>query len=102
MRLSSIVINHEQGVHSGLDKPTLTISGPSDTDNAEISNLIVLNIDLNKLFKQLKADLPAQCEVYLSNEAGDILIHPDSSLTFGFDRGQRILLQDYFPILGAC
>lgn len=100
VRLSSIVINHEQGAHSGLDKPTLTISGPSDTEKAEISNLIVLNIDLNKLFKQLKADLPAQYEVYLSNEAGDILIHPDSSLTFGFDRGQRTLLQDYFANIG--
>lgn len=96
VRLSPIVINHEQGAHSGLDKPTLTISGPSDTGSASISDLIVLNIDLNKLFKQLKADLPAQYEVYLSNEAGDILIHPDSSLTFGFDRGQRILLQSYF------
>jgi len=96
VRLSPIVINHEQGAHSGLDKPTLTISGPSDTGSANISDLIVLNIDLNKLFKQLKADLPAQYEVYLGNEAGDILIHPDSSLTFGFDRGQRILLQSYF------
>jgi diguanylate cyclase (GGDEF)-like protein len=96
VRLSPIVINHEQGAHSGLDKPTLTISGPSDTGSASISDLIVLNIDLNKLFKQLKADLPAQYEVYLSNELGDILIHPDSSLTFGFDRGQRILLQSYF------
>ena len=96
VRLSPIVINHEQGAHSGLDKPTLTISGPSDTGSANISDLIVLNIDLNKLFKQLKADLPAQYEVYLSNELGDILIHPDSSLTFGFDRGQRILLQSYF------
>lgn len=96
VRLSPIVINHEQGAHSGLDKPTLTISGPSDTDSASISDLIVLNIDLNKLFKQLKADLPSQYEVYLSNETGDILIHPDASLTFGFDRGQRILLQSYF------
>lgn len=96
VRLSPIVINHEQGAHSGLDKPTLTISGPSDTGSASISDLIVLNIDLNKLFKQLKADLPAQYEVYLSNELGDILIHSDSSLTFGFDRGQRILLQSYF------
>ncbi|OYT96558.1 MAG: deoxyuridine 5'-triphosphate nucleotidohydrolase [Pseudomonas sp. PGPPP3] len=101
VRLSPIVINHEQGAHSGLDKPTLTISGPSDTGSASISDLIVLNIDLNKLFKQLKADLPAQYEVYLSNEAGDILIHPDSSLTFGFDRGQRILLQSYFAPVGS-
>jgi diguanylate cyclase (GGDEF)-like protein len=96
VRLSPIVINHEQGAHSGLDKPTLTISGPSITGSASISDLIVLNIDLNKLFKQLKADLPSQYEVYLSNETGDILIHPDASLTFGFDRGQRILLQSYF------
>ena len=101
VRLSPIVINHEQGAHSGLDKPTLTISGPSDTGSASISDLIVLNIDLNKLFNQLKADLPAQYEVYLSNEAGDILIHPDSSLTFGFDRGQRILLQNYFAPVGS-
>ena len=96
VRLSPIVINHEQGAHSGLEKPTLTISSPGETSEARISDLIVLNIDLNKLFTQLQSDLPSHYDVYLGNESGDILIHPDASQTFGFDHGQRILLQEQF------
>ncbi len=102
VRLSPIVINHEHGTHSAQDKPSLIISGPTIGPASSAGHaLIVLNIDLNRLFQQLKADLPAHYQVYLSNEAGDILIHPDASLTFGFDRGQRILLQSYFDSLAS-
>lgn len=97
VRLSPIVINHEKGAHSGLNKPTLTVSGPAATTGEKNTDLIVLNIDLNKLFTQLQSNLPQHYSLYLSNEEGDILIHPDASQTFGFDRGQRTLLQDSFP-----
>jgi diguanylate cyclase (GGDEF)-like protein len=56
----------------------------------------VINVDLNGLFELLKADLPSSYKLYLSNESGDFLIHPDTSQTFGFEQGRRILVQDAF------
>jgi diguanylate cyclase (GGDEF)-like protein len=43
-----------------------------------------------------QADLPADYQVYLANEWGDFLVHPDPSLTFGFDKGRRVFMQESF------
>ena len=97
VRLSPIVINHELGTHSGVGRPTLHVSTPVAGADGQPSALIVINIDLNQLFDQLRSDLPVHYQVYLSNRWGDLLIHPDQRRTFGFDQGRRRFLQDEFP-----
>ncbi|MGC1331208.1 diguanylate cyclase domain-containing protein, partial [Pseudomonas sp.] len=97
VRVSPIVINHEQGAHSGLGKPTLHVSTPVADAAGKVFALVVINVDLDQLFMQLQADLPSQYQVYLSNRWGDLLVHPDPQRTFGFDRGRRFFLQNEFP-----
>jgi diguanylate cyclase (GGDEF)-like protein len=98
--LSDISINHEKGAHSAADKPTVTVSTPVISRNGKKLGLIVINIDLNGLANLLKSNLPSSYQLYLSNQWGDFLIHPDATQTFGFDRGKRILIQDSFrPVL---
>ena len=97
VRLSPIVINHELGAHAGLGKPTLHVSSPVLDGDGKVFGLIVVNVDLDLLFAQLKSDLPEQYRVYLANNWGDLLIHPDHRKTFGFDQGRRLFLQDEFP-----
>jgi diguanylate cyclase len=94
--LSDIAINHEKGAHSGQNKPTITVSTPVFSGNGKRLGLIAINIDLNGLARLLQSNLPAAYQLYLSNQAGDILIHPDAAQTFGFDKGKRILIQDSF------
>lgn len=93
---SRIRINHERGAHSGLDKPTLRVATPVADDDGRVLGLVVINLDLNGLFDLLRTDLPSAYSLYLANERGDYLIHPDASQTFGFDRGRPILMQDSF------
>ncbi|MBV6822677.1 diguanylate cyclase domain-containing protein [Pseudomonas sp. PD9R] len=97
VRISPIVINHEQGAHSGLGKPTLHVSTPVADVNGKVFALLVINVDLDQLFSQLQGDLPSEYQVYLGNRWGDLLIHPDHRRTFGFDQGRRLFLQDEFP-----
>jgi diguanylate cyclase (GGDEF)-like protein len=98
--LSDITINHEKGAHSGLNKPTVTVSTPVFSRKGKRLGLIAINIDLNGLSRLLKSNLPSSYQLYLSNQSGDFLIHPDPTQTFGFDRGKRILIQDSFkPVL---
>jgi diguanylate cyclase (GGDEF)-like protein len=97
VRISPIVINHEQGAHSGLGKPTLHVSTPVADATGKVFALLVINVDLDQLFSQLQSDLPKEYQVYLSNRWGDLLIHPDHRRTFGFDQGRRLYLQDEFP-----
>jgi len=101
IHLSKIAINHEVGAHSGLNKPTLRIASPVIADDGKPLGLIVINIDLDSLFALLKADLPAVYKLYLTNELGDFLIHPDPREAFGFERGRRTLVQDAFEPVSA-
>jgi diguanylate cyclase (GGDEF)-like protein len=50
------------------------------------------------MLKRLQSDLPSDYQIYLANEWGDFLVHPDASKTFGFDRGRRVLMQDSFSM----
>lgn len=103
--LSRISINHERGANAGQDKPTLQlampvrVAGNAENNAAAALGLVVVNLDLNGMFSMLKADLPPSYQVFLANAEGDILIHPDAQKTFGFDRGQRQLIQDEMPRL---
>lgn len=95
--LSRIVINHERGAHAGLGQPTVQLASPVVNTQGQAVGVIVLNLDLKGAFARLAVDLPAEFQLYLANQQGDFLIHPDSSKTFGFDTGRRVLMQDEFP-----
>lgn len=95
--VSRASINHEVGAHAGQHRPSLQVATPVFDAQQQAVGLIVVNIDLDRLFKQLAADLPDTLSLYLSNSQGDFLIHPDPVQAFAFDRGQRALVQDAFP-----
>jgi diguanylate cyclase (GGDEF)-like protein len=94
--LSDITLNRENGAHAGLDKPTLRVATPVSAPDGANVGVIVINIDLDTMFAQLKEDLPNEYQLYLANRWGDYLIHPDPALAFGFDHGRRELLQNTF------
>ena len=94
--LSRIVINHERGIHIGLDKPTVIMAMPVVDETGRAVAAVVINVDLNGMFARLTADLPPDYQLYMTNRSGDYLIHPDPTKTFGFDKGRRVLVQDEF------
>ena len=96
IHLSKITINHEEGAHSGLGKPTLRVATPVVGAGGKALGVMVINVDLHGLFALLKTDLPRDYGLYLANEWGDFLIHPDPAMAFGFDQGRRVLLQEGF------
>ncbi len=95
--LSRITINHDSDVHAGRERPTVILSTPIYNGAGQPVGVIAINTDLYASFEALMADLPARYQLYLANGAGDFLIHPDSRKAFGFDRGQRVLMQNEFP-----
>ncbi len=94
--VSPITVNHEHGAHSAEGKPMLRLGTPVTTANGTVAGVVVIDVDLASLLKRLQVDLPADYRVYLANEWGDFLVHPDASQTFGFDKGRRIFMQDSF------
>ncbi|MFM0499950.1 diguanylate cyclase domain-containing protein [Paraburkholderia caffeinilytica] len=93
---SPIVVNHEYGAHDADGKPTLRLGTPVADASGAVVGVVIIDIDLARLLNRLQSDLPSDYQVYLANEWGDFLVHPDASKTFGFDRGRRVLMQDSF------
>jgi hypothetical protein len=99
--LSKIGIHHEAGSHSALNQPTLHVSSPVVAPDGTKLGVIVIGTDVSRIFADLRADLPAYFKLFLANEWGDFLIHPDPSQAFAFDQGRRVLMQDTFPQVGS-
>lgn len=96
--LSPIVINHETGSHAAEGLPILRVGTPVVDTSGRIVGALIVDVALSRMFDRLERDLPQDYSVYLANEWGDFLVHPDPSQTFGFDRGRRVLMQDSFDV----
>ncbi|PKO33831.1 MAG: hypothetical protein CVU34_10690 [Betaproteobacteria bacterium HGW-Betaproteobacteria-7] len=94
--ISPPAINHEEGAHAGLGKPTMQVAVPI-RDGNRVLGLVVISVDMNRIFQQLSAELPDKIAFMLTNRHGDFLVHPDPAKTFAFDRGQRVQVQSEFP-----
>ncbi|MBJ9590866.1 GGDEF domain-containing protein [Burkholderia seminalis] len=99
--LSPIVINHETGSHEAEGLPILRVGTPVVDMSGRTVGALVVDVELSRVFDRLERDLPEDYAVYLANEWGDFLVHPDPAQTFGFDRGRRVLMQDRFTATRA-
>ncbi|QTO50756.1 sensor domain-containing diguanylate cyclase [Burkholderia latens] len=95
--LSPIAINHETGAHAAEGLPILRVGTPVVDAAGRVVGALIVDIELSRVFDRLERDLPPDYVVYLANKWGDFIVHPDSSQTFGFDRGRRVLMQESFP-----
>lgn len=95
--LSPIGLKPQPGVQADDGRPAMRVAAPIADASGHKVGVVVIDIDLTQVFQRLERDLPAGYLVYLANEWGDFLIHPDSSQTFGFERGRRVLMQTSFP-----
>lgn len=98
--VSEIILNQELGTHLGFGKPTLRVAMPIKSAHATIA-VIVINVDVDGLFEQVRGNIPDDIKLLLSNDRGDYLIHPDGNKTFGFERGRSFLIQDDIPDANA-
>lgn len=94
--LSAASLNRETP-SDGPARPSIQMAAAVHDDNRQVRGVVVVDIDLDGLFRQLAADLPAGLRLMLLNHGGDYLIHPDPLRAFAFDRGQRGHVSDEFP-----
>lgn len=99
--VSRPVINRERGAHAGQDKPSLALAAPVYAGGKTPLGLVVINVDLDGIFRQLAADLPPDVDLYLTNRRGDFLVHPDGTQAFAFDQGRQALVQEQFAAAAA-
>ncbi len=77
--------------------PTVRTMAPIDAADGQRLGLLVINTSLSSLFDRVRSSVDAGDTIYVINEAGDYLVHPDRAQEFGFDLGRPRRIQDDFP-----
>ncbi len=85
--VSDITLNREHGRISQPDVPTLRLATPVRDGEGESFGFVIVNVDARKLFGRLAVAGEGELSVYMANERGDFLIHPNPKLAFAFERG---------------
>lgn len=81
---SEIDLNKEYGKISYPIMPTLRAACPLYV-NGKVEGIIILNTILNNFFEHFKKSVHSNSELYLFNDIGHFIIHPDSTKEFGFE-----------------
>jgi PAS domain S-box-containing protein len=88
--------------HGGSEIPhvsTLRIASAIRMPDGQPFGIVVINLDMRAIFARLRASAPPGTQVYLLNERGDYLMHPDPRREFASERGEAARWQDDFPEL---
>ncbi|MBI5128988.1 MAG: response regulator [Rhodopseudomonas palustris] len=99
--ISPAELNQDYGVISEPHTPVVRVSAPLFAEDGTRFGVLVANIDLSGAFRQLTRLARQGVIVYVVNDRGDYLLHPDKSREFGFEWGRPSRIQDDFPSLGA-
>ena len=97
--VSEFGINHE-GAADAEALPVFSMASPV-VRAGQVRGVVVVRVAAQQFLRNFNAALPAPYGFFLSNRWGDFLVHPDATQAFGFDRGQRILVQDAFAPAAA-
>jgi diguanylate cyclase (GGDEF)-like protein len=95
--MSQIGLDHESGSHAAFNQPMLDVACPVYAGGSQPVGVLVVGVDVSRVFGDLQADIPSYLHLLLANEWGDFLIHPDASQAFAFEQGRRARIQDAFP-----
>ncbi|MCK9200182.1 MAG: PAS domain S-box protein [Gallionella sp.] len=78
---------------------TLRAATPVYEDSGKIFGVVVISLDVRGLLESSREGLPADVQAYVTNMAGQYLLHPDASRSFGFGMPDRDSIIADFPIL---
>lgn len=78
---------------------TLRAATPVFTPEGKVFGLVVINMDANALLNMGNAKLPFSAPIYVANQDGYYLAHPDAARTYGFQSGHDTRMTQDFPAL---
>jgi len=95
--LSEINLNKEWGKVEAPHIRTLRAATPVYDPAGQLFGMVVINIDAGKILDRITAAPFPGVQVFLMNDRGDYLAHPNNHRTFGFDLGHPYRWQEDFP-----
>jgi PAS domain S-box-containing protein len=79
----------------------LRIAAVVPTPDRKPFGIVAINVDMRPILRDIAASAPPGSAIYVVDEAGNYLLHPDASREFGSDTGRPTQWRDDFPELVA-
>ena len=95
--VSPIDLNKERGAIEIPYVPTARAAAPIFAPDDSLFGIVVINVDLRSVFAHIRSIERGAGHIYLLNERGDYLLHPNSAREFGFEFDRPARFQDDFP-----
>uniref|UniRef100_Q07QQ0 histidine kinase n=1 Tax=Rhodopseudomonas palustris (strain BisA53) TaxID=316055 RepID=Q07QQ0_RHOP5 len=89
----------DQAAPSSKPIPVIRVSTPIYGADGTVFGLLVVNVDLRAAFKRIDETTNPDTVVYVVNERGDYLLHPNPEREFGSQRAALHRIQQDFPSL---
>jgi signal transduction histidine kinase len=89
------------GAARGQREPMLRVATPVHTADGEVFGLVVIGVDLRPAFDLIRSAAKPGQSIFVVNDHGDFLLHPDPSREFGFQFGKPLRWQDELPAFAA-
>jgi len=83
-------------------RPTIRVATPLFAPDGKLFGIFIINVDMRPAFDRARASARPGESVYIINERGDYLLHPDAAREFGSELGKPIeSWQSDFPVLAS-
>ncbi len=99
--LSDINLNREHGKVVVPHKEVFRSATPIfDDQSNELAGLMAITVEVGHELKKIQAQIVGSGrDVYIANDHGGYLLHPDASKTYGFDLGKHYRVQEEVPLM---
>jgi len=99
--LSEINLNREHGKVSEPYAEVLRSSAPVYNDvTGEVAGILLITAEVGHELREIQNELQSvSSNIYITNDHGGYLLHPDSNKTYGFDLGKHYRIQEEIPLL---
>jgi len=94
--ISPIELKQTRGA-AGTRVPTMRVAAPLIAADGRRFGIVIADLDLRPVFDRIRATARQGSRIYVVNEAGDFLLHPDPNRQFAFQRGSPARVQDDYP-----
>jgi PAS domain S-box-containing protein len=99
--VSALDLNQENGIIETPHVPTLRVATPVFAADGKPFGIIIINVDMRRAFDRVRSSVRQGGKIYVVNERGDYLLHPDSTREYGSELAAPTDWRTEFPYLAA-
>jgi PAS domain S-box-containing protein len=95
--ISPIELETTGGVIDTPRVPTMRVAAPLFAPDGRRFGIVIANLDLRPVFDRIRWAGRPGSHIYVVNDSGDYLLHPDPNREFGFQVGSPARVSDEYP-----